>query len=116
MAPEVSKLMVSHMHSLSIGDRFFSTFLRDNFPSKYESSKHKGNVEKGQSAHRGVPKYSDEALPKDPSEAFENFIRATEDGDFHKESLRENKQPETRHYWDFMKKYSSFIVRLNTSI
>lgn len=43
---------------------------------------------------------SDEPVPEDPEEMFQNFIRALKaaGGGFHNDSLVENKQPETRYY------------------
>ena len=54
--------------------------------------------------HATILANSDEPLPK----VFQNFVRAVKAGNFHEESLLENKQPEKRCFWDFMKKYNSF--------
>lgn len=46
-------------------------------------------------------------VPGDFEEAFLRFIRAIEAGGFYNGFLDDNKQPETNHYWEFMRKYSS---------
>lgn len=60
--------------------------------------------------HATVVANSDE-VPGDFEAAFQNFIRAIEAGGFYDGFLEHNKQPETRHYWEYMQKYSSLQLR-----
>lgn len=46
--------------------------------------------------------------PQDFQAAFRKFIGALIGGGFHNGFLAENKQPETRYYWEFMDKYTAF--------
>ena len=55
MAAELSQLRISHKHSLSIRDRFFSSFLRGHLPSLYSSSEYKRKAKGDCSVHHVAP-------------------------------------------------------------
>lgn len=55
MAAELSQLKISHKHSLSITDRFFSSFLRGHLFSLYSSSEYKRKAKGDCSAHHVAP-------------------------------------------------------------
>lgn len=60
--------------------------------------------------HATVVANSDQ-VPGDFEAAFLKFIHAIEAEEFYDGFLEDNKQPETRHYWEYMQKYSSLQLK-----